>query len=281
MSIPLPYKLAGWEDKSEKTTIRVGNLEIGNGDFQIIAGPCAVESREQVMAIAEYVSSCGVKMFRGGAFKPRTSPYSFQGLGKEGLELLAEARERFGLCIVTEVMNTDMVSLVEEYTDVLQIGTRNMQNFNLLRQAGKSNKPVLLKRGMTATLEELLLAAEYILVEGNPNVILCERGIRTFDTHSRYTLDLNAVPALQQMTPLPVIVDPSHGTGHARRVIPMARAGAAAGADGVIVEVHNQPECALSDGSQSLTLEMFGQMVSEVRRIASVVREGRFAVAAP
>lgn len=275
-----PYKLASRESNFNKTIVRVGDLEIGSDDLLIIAGPCAVESREQVMTIAQSVSQFGVKLFRGGAFKPRTSPYSFQGLGEEGLKLLAEVRERFGMCIVTEVMDAESVDMVEEYADMLQVGSRNMQNFNLLRRVGQSRKPVLLKRGMMATVEEFLLAAEYILVEGNPNVVLCERGIRTFADHSRFTLDLAAVPAIQQFSHLPIIVDPSHGTGHIDKVIPLARAGVAAGSDGLIVEVHHQPQHALSDGPQALTLAMFGQLVREVRQIASIVRENRSAFAA-
>jgi 3-deoxy-7-phosphoheptulonate synthase len=250
-------------------------VEIGNGELAIIGGPCAVESREQLMAIADSVSATGVKLFRGGAFKPRTSPYSFQGLGLEGLKLLAEVRKQFGLRIVAEVLSSETVGLVEEYADVLQIGARNMQNFPLLRRVGQARKPVLLKRGMVATLEEFLLAAEYILSEGNQDVILCERGIRTFADHSRFTLDLSIVSAIQQKSHLPIIVDPSHAAGFAEKVIPLARAGAAVGADGIMVEVHNQPEYAMCDGPQALTPAMFSQMVHEVRHISCFVRDGR------
>jgi 3-deoxy-7-phosphoheptulonate synthase len=267
-----PYKLASWDAAPGKTVVRVGDVEIGGDELTIIAGPCAVESRDQALTIAASVSRLGIKLFRGGAFKPRTSPYSFHGLGEAGLRMLAEVRERFGLRIVTEAIDQECVELVEEYADVIQIGARNMQNFSLLRRVGQSRKPVLLKRGLAATLEEFLLAAEYILVQGNPNVILCERGVRTFGQHTRFTLDLAVVPALQQCTHLPIIVDPSHGTGSSDKVIPMARAGVAVGADGIMVEVHHQPERALSDGQQALTPAQFQQMVDEVRQIAVVVR---------
>jgi 3-deoxy-7-phosphoheptulonate synthase len=269
------YRFASRNDSQKKTVVRVGDVEIGNGDLAIIGGPCAVESREQLMAIADRVSATGVKLFRGGAFKPRTSPYSFQGLGLEGLELLAEVRQAFGLRIVAEVMSPETVGLVEKYADVLQIGARNMQNYSLLRRVGQARKPVLLKRGMVATLEEFLLAAEYILSEGNADVILCERGIRTFGDHARFTLDLSIVSSIQQMSHLPIIVDPSHAAGFAEKVIPLARAGAAVGADGIMVEVHNQPEYAMCDGPQALTPEMFSQMVHEVRHISYFVRNGR------
>jgi 3-deoxy-7-phosphoheptulonate synthase len=274
------YKLAGWETKAEKTVVRVGDTEIGGDELTIIAGPCAVETREQTMTIAGYVSQLGVKLFRGGAYKPRTSPYSFQGLGETGLRILAEVRERFGLRIVTEAIDPQYVDLVEAYADVIQIGARNMQNFSLLRRVGQARKPVLLKRGLAATLEEFLLAAEYILVEGNPNVILCERGVRTFACHARFTLDLAVVPALQQLTHLPIIVDPSHGAGTVEKVIPLARAGAAVGADGIMVESHHQPETALSDGPQALRPEQLRQMIEEVRQIASIVRANSAVVAA-
>jgi 3-deoxy-7-phosphoheptulonate synthase len=268
-----PYKLVGRDLKSEDTVVRIGEAEIGGLEPAIIAGPCAVESLEQTLEIAETVASCGVKFFRGGAFKPRTSPYSFQGLGEEGLKILARVREQFGLKIVTEVLDTETADLVEEYTDVMQIGARNMQNFSLLRRVGQASKPVMLKRGMAATLEELLLAAEYIMAEGNYNVILCERGVRTFADHTRNTLDLSIVPAVQNRSHLPIIVDPSHGTGKRHKVIPMARAAVAAGADGIMVEVHNHPERALSDGPQALLPEMFKQLVEEVRLIHSVLAE--------
>jgi 3-deoxy-7-phosphoheptulonate synthase len=268
-----PYKLVSRDLKHDDTIIRVGETEIGGAEPVIIAGPCAVESYKQTMEIAEVVSSAGVKLFRGGAFKPRTSPYSFQGLGEEGLKILAEARDRFGMKIVTEVLDTETADLVEQYADVMQIGARNMQNFSLLRRVGQAAKPVMLKRGMSATLEEFLLAAEYIMAEGNYNVILCERGVRTFADHTRNTLDLSIVPAVQNRSHLPIIVDPSHGTGKRHKVIPMARGSIAVGADGVMVEVHNHPEHALSDGPQALLPDMFKQMVAEIRAIHRVIAE--------
>ncbi len=268
-----PYKLVGRDLKHDDTIVRVGDVEIGGREPAIIAGPCAVESYDQTMAIAEIVASCGVKLFRAGAFKPRTSPYSFQGLGEEGLKILAAVRDRFGLGIVTEVLDTETADLVEEYADIVQIGARNMQNFSLLRRVGQASKPVMLKRGMSATLDELLLAAEYIMAEGNYNVILCERGVRTFADHTRNTLDLSIVPAVQHRSHLPIIVDPSHGTGKRHKVIPLARAAVAAGADGIMVEVHNHPEQALSDGPQALLPEMFKQLVDEVRAIHKVIAE--------
>ncbi len=273
IKVSKPYKLVSRDLKHEDTVVRVGDAEIGGPEPAIIAGPCAVESRQQILEIAEIVASCGVKLFRGGAFKPRTSPYSFQGLGEEGLKILAEARERFGLQIVTEVLDTDTFGLVESYADLLQIGARNMQNFSLLKRAGQSRKPVMLKRGMSATLEELLLAAEYIMAEGNYQVILCERGVRTFADHTRNTLDLSIVPAVQNRSHLPIIVDPSHGTGKRHKVIPLARAAVAVGADGIMVEVHNHPEQALSDGPQALLPEMFKQMIDEIRAIHAVLAE--------
>jgi len=268
-----PYKLVGRDLKQDDTIVRSGDAEIGGAEPAIIAGPCAVESHKQTMEIAEIIAATGVKFFRGGAYKPRTSPYSFQGLGKEGLKILAEVRERFGLRIVTEVLDTETADDVEEYADVLQIGARNMQNFSLLRRIGQMRKPVMLKRGMSATLEEFLLAAEYIMAEGNYNVILCERGVRTFADHTRNTLDLSIIPAVQQLSHLPIIVDPSHGTGSRQKVIPMARAAVAAGADGIMVEVHNHPELALSDGPQALLPEMFNQLVAEVHAIHKVIVE--------
>jgi 3-deoxy-7-phosphoheptulonate synthase len=268
-----PYKLVSRDLKQEDTIVRVGGAEIGGSEPAIIAGPCAVESYEQTMEIAEIVASTGVKLFRGGAFKPRTSPYSFQGLGKEGLKILAAVRDRFGLSIVTEVLDTETADLVEEYADIVQVGARNMQNFSLLRRVGQARKPVMLKRGMSATLDELLLAAEYIMAEGNYNVILCERGVRTFADHTRNTLDLSIVPAVQARSHLPIIVDPSHGTGKRNKVIPLARAAIAAGADGIMVEVHNHPEQALSDGPQALLPEMFRQLVAEVSAIHKVIAE--------
>ncbi|MBI3649722.1 MAG: 3-deoxy-7-phosphoheptulonate synthase [Acidobacteria bacterium] len=266
-----PYKLVSRDLKHDDTIVRVGDVEIGGDEFAIIAGPCAVETPEQTMEIAEIVAATGVKLFRGGAFKPRTSPYSFQGHGKRGLEILADVRAATGLKIVTEVLDTETADLVEEYADVLQIGARNMQNFSLLRRIGQTRKPVMLKRGMSATLEEFLLAAEYIMAEGNYNVIMCERGVRTFADHTRNTLDLSIVPAVQHRSHLPIIVDPSHGTGKRHKVIPMARAAAAAGADGIMVEVHNHPEKAWSDGPQALLPEMFKQLVADVQAIHKVV----------
>lgn len=266
-----PYKLITLDLKREKTIVRSDDAAIGDGDLTIIAGPCAVESREQTLAIAETVKRSGAKYFRGGAFKPRSSPYDFQGLGEAGLQILAEVRERFGLKIVTEALDDAGVDLVERYGDVIQIGARNMQNFTLLRRAGRSHLPVLLKRGLSATLDEWLLAAEYIMAEGNYNVILCERGIRTFAQHTRNTLDLAAVPAVRAVSHLPVIVDPSHGTGKNYMVGPLARAGVAVGADGLIIEVHNQPERALSDSAQSLTPESYEQLVAEVLAIHKVI----------
>lgn len=273
-----PYKLVSRDLKHEDTVVRVGNVDVGGPEPAIIAGPCAVESYEQTMAIAEVVASSGVKLFRGGAFKPRTSPYSFQGLGKEGLKILANVREKFGLSIVTEVLDTDTADLVEAYADILQVGARNMQNFSLLRRVGQARKPVMLKRGMSATLDELLLAAEYIMAEGNYNVILCERGVRTFADHTRNTLDLSIVPAVQSRSHLPIIVDPSHGTGKRHKVIPLARAAVAVGADGIMVEVHTHPEQALSDGPQALLPEMFRQLVVEVRAIQGVLADARGSV---
>ncbi|HEU4387208.1 MAG TPA: 3-deoxy-7-phosphoheptulonate synthase [Blastocatellia bacterium] len=266
-----PYKLVSRDLKHENSVVRVGDTEVGGPEPAIMAGPCAVESLEQTLEIAEIVASTGVRFLRGGAFKPRTSPYAFQGLGEKGLKILAEARDRYGLRIVTEVLDTETLDLVESYADVLQVGARNMQNFSLLKAVGQSSKPVLLKRGMSATLDELLLAAEYIMAEGNYNVILCERGVRTFADHTRNTLDLSIVPSVKSLSHLPIIVDPSHGTGRRDKVIPLARAGIAVGADGIMVEVHNHPELALSDGPQALLPDMFRQLVAEVRAIHRVI----------
>jgi 3-deoxy-7-phosphoheptulonate synthase len=268
-----PYKLIGVDAKPEKTVVRVGDVAIGGPELTLIAGPCAVETYEQTMETAEIVASAGVKIFRGGAYKPRTSPYSFQGLGLEGLKILAEVRERFGLKIVTETIDPANLEEVVEYTDILQIGARNMQNFSLLKAAGQARKPVLLKRGMSATLDELLLAAEYIMSEGNYEVILCERGVRTFADHARNTLDVSIVPAVRQLSHLPILVDPSHAAGKRYSVIPLARAGVAVGADGVIVELHPHPERALSDGPQALLPDMFLRMVDELRGIHAVMHE--------
>jgi 3-deoxy-7-phosphoheptulonate synthase len=266
-----PYKLITLDLRPEKTVVHVGDATIGGDELAIIAGPCAIESRAQAFAIAEAVRRSGARFFRGGAFKPRTSPYAFQGLGEEGLKLLAEIRETYGLKIVTEALDEAGVELVEKYGDVIQIGARNMQNFTLLKRAGRSRLPVLLKRGLSATLDEWLLAAEYIMSEGNYQIVLCERGIRTFAQHTRNTLDLAAIPAVRRVSHLPVIVDPSHGTGKNFMVTPLARAGVAVGADGLIVEVHDQPEHALSDGAQALTLEQYDQLVAEVRSIHEVI----------
>jgi len=266
-----PYKLVTLDLRPEKTVIRIGDATIGGDDLAIIAGPCAIESRSQTFAVAESVSRSGAKFFRGGAFKPRTSPYAFQGLGEEGLQILAEVRENFGLRIVTEALDEAGVDLVERYGDMIQIGARSMQNFSLLRRVGRSTLPVLLKRGLSATLDEWLLAAEYIMSEGNYQVILCERGIRTFAQHARNTMDLAAIPAVRRISHLPVIVDPSHGTGKNYMVTPLARAGVAVGADGLIIEVHDRPDRALSDGAQALTPQQYEQLVSEVRAIHEVM----------
>lgn len=266
-----PYKLASREFSPENTVFPLDGVSIGGNEIVLIAGPCSVESRTQLMEIAHAVREAGAHALRGGAYKPRTSPYAFQGLGEEGLELLAEAREETGLPIVTEVMAPEMVPLVAKYADVLQIGARNMQNFALLHAAGESQHPVLLKRGMSATVEELLMAAEYILSHGNRRVILCERGIRTFENATRNTTDINAIPVVKSLSHLPVILDPSHSTGRWEYVLPIARAAIAAGADGLIVEVHPHPEEALSDGGQSLKPERFVEMVEQVRRIAQAI----------
>jgi 3-deoxy-7-phosphoheptulonate synthase len=266
-----PYKLISLDLRPEKTIVRVGDAAIGGDELALIAGPCAIESRAQAFAVAETVRRSGARFFRGGAYKPRTSPYAFQGLGEEGLRILADVREAYGLKIVTEAMDERGVDLVERYADVIQLGARNMQNFSLLKRAGRSPLPVLLKRGLAATLDEWLLAAEYIMAEGNYNVILCERGIRTFAQHTRNTLDLAAIPAVRRVSHLPVVIDPSHGTGKNYMVTPLARAGVATGADGLIIEVHDQPERALSDGAQALTLAEYEQLVSEVRAIHEVI----------
>jgi 3-deoxy-7-phosphoheptulonate synthase len=270
-----PFKLASRDFMPRSTVVEVGEasnaVEVGDREIVIAAGPCAVESWEQLEEVAVAVKSCGVRLLRGGAFKPRTSPYSFQGLGEEGLKLLARAREATGLPVVTEVMTPEAVPLVERYADCLQIGARNMQNSNLLQACGRAKKPVLLKRGPAATLEEFLMAAEYILSSGNRNVILCERGVRTFERATRYTLDLSAVPLLKEWSHLPVLVDPSHGTGHSSLVPPMARAAIACGADGLLIEVHPNPERALSDGQQSLTPKLFAETLAGVAAIAAAV----------
>jgi 3-deoxy-7-phosphoheptulonate synthase len=265
------YKLTSREMKLEDTVINVGDTKVGGKDIVVIAGPCAVESREQTTEIAYAVSTMGASMFRGGAFKPRTSPYSFQGLGEEGLKILAAAREKTGLPIVSETLDTEKFELVEKYVDVIQIGARNMQNFSLLRKAGQSKKPILLKRGISATIKEFILAAEYIMSEGNYNVILCERGIRTFSDHTRFTLDISSIPELRRITHLPIIVDPSHASGRRDMVLPLSMAAIAAGADGIIVEVHPDPAKALSDGLQSLTIEMFEELMQKLEIIAKTI----------
>jgi 3-deoxy-7-phosphoheptulonate synthase len=269
--ISRPYKLASREFNPKNSSFPLDGVSIGDDPIVLIAGPCAVESRSQILEIAHAVKEAGAHALRGGAFKPRTSPYSFQGLGEDGLQMLAEAREQTGLPIVTEVMSPSAVNLITRYADVLQIGARNMQNFALLHAAGASQQPILLKRGMSATIEELLMAAEYVLSHGNRRLVLCERGIRTFEPATRNTTDINAVPVIKALTHLPVILDPSHSTGHWEYVTAIARAGIAAGADGLIVEVHPSPESALSDGAQSLKPERFAQLVSQVKAIAEAV----------
>ncbi|MBU0628289.1 MAG: 3-deoxy-7-phosphoheptulonate synthase [Nanoarchaeota archaeon] len=271
LPIMKPYKLVSREFQKENTIIKVGDVKIGTNDIIVMAGPCAVESEKQVIETAKAVKKAGGHIFRGGAFKPRTSPYSFQGMGEEGLKLLAKARNVTGMPIVTEVMDTADVPLVADYADILQVGTRNMQNFNLLKAVGKVNKPVMLKRGLAATLNEFLMAAEYIMAEGNHNVILCERGIRTFCTHTRNTLDLNIIPIIKKESHLPIIVDPSHGTGNYSLVSPMSKAAIACGADGLMIEVHSNPEEATSDGDQSLTPKSFAKLMEELRSVAKAV----------
>jgi 3-deoxy-7-phosphoheptulonate synthase len=271
-----PYKLVSRDVKEEDTVVRIatplGEVAFGGEHVGMVAGPCAVESLEQAMAIGERIAASGVKLFRGGAYKPRTSPYSFQGLAEPGLEVLAKVREKFGLGIVTEAVDNESLDLVEKYADVIQIGARNMQNFSLLRRAGRAKKPVLLKRGMSATLDEFLMAAEYVMAEGNYNVILCERGVRTFSDFTRNTLDLSIIPAVKKRSHLPIVVDPSHGTGRRHKVLPLSRAGVAAGADGLLVEVHHQPDRALSDGMQSILPDELDQLLVEVRQIAAVLK---------
>lgn len=267
-----PYKLVSREFQPEDTTLKVGDVAIGNGHMTLIAGPCAIESKTQALTIARLIRKAGAHLFRGGAFKPRTSPYSFQGLGEEGLKILAEVRETTGMPVVTEVMDNEHFDLVEEYADVIQIGTRNMQNYSLLRRAGQAGKPVLLKRGMSATVDEWLMAAEYIIEGGNSQVILCERGVRTFVRHSRNTLDLSAIPVVRRESHLPVIVDPSHAAGRREQVIPLSRAAVAVGAHGLMVEVHHAPDEALSDGAQSLYPRQFEKLCRQVRSIVAACR---------
>lgn len=269
-----PYKLASREFKHENTVVRVGNVEIGSRKVVVMAGPCSVENEEQIIETAIAVKKAGASILRGGAYKPRTSPYTFQGLGEEGLKLLAKAREITGLPVVTEILDTNDLEIIAEYSDMLQIGARNSQNYALLRYVGRCNKPVLLKRGMSTTINEFLMAAEYILSEGNHNVILCERGIRTFETATRNTFDLNAIPVLKEKTHLPVVADPSHGTGYWQYVTPMSLAAIAAGADGLIIEVHPKPETAMSDGGQSLKPSKFAALMEKARPVAEAVGRG-------
>lgn len=268
-----PYKLISRDLRPEKSVVKVGTATIGGNELSIIAGPCALENREQVFETAETIAKSGAKFFRGGAFKPRTSPYAFQGLGLEGLKMLGEVREQFGLNIVTEAMDEHGIDAVAKYADCIQIGARNMQNFSLLKYAGQTRTPILLKRGLSATLDELLLAAEYIMAEGNYDVILCERGIRTFANHARNTLDLSIVPAVHRLTHLPIIVDPSHGTGHNYMVAPLARAGVAVGADGLIIEVHPHPENAMCDGAQALTLAQYIELAPQIQALHELFAE--------
>jgi 3-deoxy-7-phosphoheptulonate synthase len=268
-----PYKLVSRDTKPDNTVIKFPNSRatIGGPNLAIIAGPCGIETRDQAFKIAERVARAGAQFLRGGAYKPRTSPYSFQGLGEEGLKIMAEIRDRFGLLIVTEAVDYESLDLVDQYADVIQIGARNMQNFSLLKRAGRARRPVLLKRGLSATLEEFLMAAEYIMSEGNYNIVLCERGVRTFADHTRNTLDLSIVPAVQRLSHLPIIVDPSHGTGKRNKVTPLSRAAVAVGADGLMVEVHHDPDHALSDGMQSLFPDQFDALMAQIRQIAAVL----------
>jgi 3-deoxy-7-phosphoheptulonate synthase len=270
-----PYKLVSRDVKEENSVVRIptplGEVAFGDTTLAIVGGPCAIETREQAFAVAKGVKAAGARLFRGGAYKPRTSPYSFQGLGEPGLQILAAVRDEFGLGIVTEAIDNESLDLVEKYADVVQIGARNMQNFSLLKRAGRSKKPVLLKRGMSATLDEFLMAAEYVMSEGNYNVILCERGVRTFSDFTRNTLDLSIIPAVQKRSHLPIVVDPSHGTGKRHKVLPLSRAAVAVGADGLLVEVHHDPDRALSDGMQSILPEEFAQLIVEAREIAAVL----------
>jgi len=266
-----PFKLASRSFKKDDTIIKIKNVVIGGNEVSVIAGPCSVESEEQIMIIAELVNKSGVKILRGGAFKPRSSPYSFQGLGEEGLRLLRKAADEFGLLVITEVLENSMIDLVYKYTDIFQVGARNMQNYSLLKELGSAKKPVMLKRGLSATVEDWLMSAEYILSNGNPEVFLCERGIRTFETYTRNTFDISAIPVVHKRSHLPVFADPSHATGLRDKVIPMALAAVAAGADGLMVEVHHDPEKALSDGPQALLPHQFEEMMQQIRLIASVI----------
>ena len=280
VSISQPFKFVSKEFRQTKSAVKVNGWEIGGPEFIVIAGPCSVESEEQILATAESVKRSGAHILRGGAFKPRTSPYDFQGLEAEGLKLLLKAKEKTGLAICTEVMSTEDVDLVAECSDILQVGARNMQNFNLLKRLGKTSRPIMLKRGLSSTIKEFLLSAEYIVTSGNPNVFLCERGIRTFETYTRNTLDLSAIPVLEELTHLPIIVDPSHGTGKRSLVPAMARASVAAGADGLMIEVHPNPEKALSDGPQSLRLTQFEQLMKDLRPYIDLWKAARAAAQA-
>jgi 3-deoxy-7-phosphoheptulonate synthase len=275
IAVTKPYKLVSRDMKEANTVVRistaVGEVTFGGKAVGMVAGPCAIESQEQAFTIAARVRAAGVRLFRGGAYKPRTSPYSFQGLGEDGLKILANVREQFGVGVITEAVDNESLDLVEKYSDVIQIGARNMQNFSLLKRAGQARKPVLLKRGMSATLDEFLMAGEYIVSEGNYQVILCERGVRTFSDHTRNTLDLSIIPAVQRLSHLPIVVDPSHGTGRRNKVLPLSRAAIAVGADGLLVEVHHDPDHALSDGPQSILPDELDQLVSESREIAAVL----------
>jgi len=271
LQITKPFKLASREFQPRDTVVDVGGVPIGGEETVVMAGPCSVEGEEMLLKTAVFVAARGARLLRGGAFKPRTSPYAFQGLEEEGLKLLHEASKATGLPVVTEVMEPDKVDVVAEHADILQVGARNIQNFSLLKRVAECGKPVLLKRGMSSSIQEWLLSAEYVLAGGNPNVILCERGIRTFETSTRFTLDLNAIPVVKKLSHLPVLVDPSHGTGHWEYVSAMAKAGLAAGADGLIIEVHNNPAEALSDGPQSLKPDKFGKLMSELRPLAEVL----------
>jgi 3-deoxy-7-phosphoheptulonate synthase len=266
-----PYKLASRHFRPAGTTVKIGDVEIGGPRVVVMAGPCSIENRDQIHKSAEQVSASGARIIRGGAFKPRSSPYSFQGLGEEGLRMMREAADRYGLYVISEVMDQSQIPAMLDYVDILQVGARNMQNFNLLKELGKLTKPVLLKRGISATIEELLLSAEYIMAGGNYNVILCERGIRTFETYTRNTMDISAIPVVKKLSHLPMVADPSHGTGRRDKVIPMARAAVAAGADGLLIEVHPNPDGAMSDGAQSLFPEQFTELMSQLRMIAPAV----------
>jgi 3-deoxy-7-phosphoheptulonate synthase len=272
LRISAPYKLASRQFRPEGSVIKLGkDVDVGGEQVVVMAGPCSVESAEQIDTIAETVSKLGARVLRGGAFKPRTSPYSFQGMGPKGLELMRRAADKYKLLVVSEIMDPSQLSMMLEYVDVLQVGARNMQNYNLLKDLGKAPKPILLKRGIAATIEELLLSAEYVMSGGNYNIVLCERGIRTFESYTRNTLDVSAIPVIHKLSHLPIIVDPSHGTGRRDKVPPMARAAVAAGADGLLIEVHNDPEKALSDGAQSLYLNQLEQLMKELRMIAPAV----------